>query len=658
MRNICRKYFAAAIAVAMSLGTASVLAQDPVSIAETSSASFTPGYSWLQIIAFVNVPLADADIAVYNNRGNLLFQQDAATNDQGVFPAHIKNLPRNFRVTVTFDGSAQQNPTLGSLGRFTLSAEARDFDPRYGVVYVDPVTTMADLVKDRLPAHDLRIAQKLVRCFLVLPRNADLGDALRQGPHYQSPYFRESEFVMQANQSGGMEPFMNSLVREMLTPPFHTHSFAAAPVASAIGPVAKFIGKHLASAVFHFAAGEGFGWVMAQAGLVTPGATYEQIEQLQNSLADLQSSVDNLNRQLDALTREVRAKLTETQYQQIVVPALALASNVNAVERNLSFFALGCPPLVEESSDSKNQSFDEYCVEQKATIKAQLNDVRIDDAFGTLAAYLLDKKTIGFKGMIHLYSQSLGEALPFFRPADSTKMQNMFDYWTSAQTQAANLHVERLHLIGAQKNPGGRADLINYLGDPEKNPPTRGIFQNTLEAEGKLMFPALPAGTVIETNNHMMWLTAYPEWTTLPGCRPTFLPPGLVPKGATQYRIADAYWSQIPHWRSPTLEEAKALIKGWTGASPNAWLTNQTQAVAPDAPVSKGFANLVALNGNGCTDHPAIWTRYAQTLPIRPAQAMDLRNGATLEPHRLAWEWPFVTRQLEPGEQYYWYSGQ
>jgi hypothetical protein len=87
-------------------------------------------------------------------------------------------------------------------------------------------------------------------------------------------------------------------------------------------------------------------------------------------------------------------------------------------------------------------------------------------------------------------------------------------------------------------------------------------------------------------------------------------------------------------------------------------LTKQTQAVAPDAPVSRGFANLVALNGNGCTADPAIWTRDAQFNPGRPAHAMDLRNGATLEPNRLAWEWPFVTRQLAAGEQYYWYSNQ
>ncbi len=641
-----------AVALAVSAGTANVLAQD------SSSTATIPGYSWLRISAFVNVPLAGADVAVYDSSGNRIFEREDATNDQGVFPAQIKNLPRNFRVVVTFDGGAQQDPTLGSLGQFTLSAEERDFDPVYGVVYVDPVTTMADLVMDRLPVHNLRIARALIRRYLVLPQNADLGSALRQGQHYQSPYFSESAFVTQAGQKGGMEPFLNFLVREMLTPPFRTHSFASAPAAAAAGPVAIFIGKHLASAAFHFAAGEGFGWVMAQAGLVTPGATPEQIEQLQKSLADLQSSVDNLSRQLDALTSEVRAKLTETQYQQVVVPALALASNVNAVERNLSYFAQGCPPLVADASADRTHTFDKYCKEQKETIKTQLNDVRIDDAFGTLAIYLLDKQAIGFKGMIHLYSQSLGEALPFFRPADSTRMQNMFDYWISAQTQAANLHVERLHLIGAQKNPGGRADLINYLGDPEKKPPTQGIFQNTLAAEAKLMFPPLPAGTVIQTNSRMMWLTAYPELTTFPGCRPKQNTPGLVPKGATTYRVFDVYWNQIPHWRSPTPEEAKALIRGWTGTSPNAWLTKQTEAVAPDAPVSRGFANLIALNGNGCTADPAIWTRDAQYNPSRPAHAMDLRNGATLEPKGLIWEWPFVTRQLSAGEQYYWYSNQ
>ena len=653
-----RKWIVAVVTLTLSAIAAASSAQKSTAANDSSSSAFTPGYSWLQISAFTRVPLAGADIAVYDSSGNRLFHQDDATNEQGVFPAHIKNLPRNFRVTVTLDGDESADPDMGAMGRFTLSADVRDFVPAFGVVYVDPATTLVSQLLGRKTQLSLHQARAIVRRYLVLPQNADLGDALRQGQQYQSPYFLESAFVTQARRKGGMEPFLNFLVREMLTPPFRTHSFAPAPTAAPLIPIAKFVGKHLASAAFHFAAGEGFGWVMAQAGLVTPGATPEQIEQLQNSLADLQSSVDNLSRQLDALTAEVRAKLTETQYQQIVVPALALASNVNAVERNLSYFAQGCPPLVEDASADRTHAFDEYCEEQKATIKAQLNDVRIDDAFGTLAIYLLDKKAIGFKGMIHLYSQSLGEALPFFRPADSTRMEGMFGYWTSAQTQAANLHIERLHLIGAQKNPGGRADLIDYLGDPEKKPPTQGIFQNALESEGKLMFPPLKAGTVIETKNQMMWLTAYPEWTSLPQCQPKHQTPSLVPKGATTYRIFDAYWNQIPHWRSPTLEEAKALIKGWTGTSPNAWLTKQTQAIAPDAPVSRGFTNLVALNGNGCTAHPAIWTRDAQYNPSRPAQAMDLRTGAILEPNRNAWEWPFVTRQLAAGEQYYWYSNQ
>jgi hypothetical protein len=627
------------------------LAQRSTAANDSSSSAVTPGYSWLQISAFTSVPLAGADIAVYDSYGNALFRQDDATNEQGVFPAHIKNLPRDFRVTVTLDGDESADPDMGAMGRFTLSADVRDFDPAYGVVYVDPATTLVSQLLGREPRLSLHQARTIVRRYLVLPRNADLGSALRQGQHYQSPYFLESAFVTQARQKGGMEPFLNCLMKEMLSPPYRVHAFTA-PTAAAAGPVAIFIGKHLASAAFHFAAGEGFGWAMAQAGLVTPGATPEQIEQLQKSLADLQSSVDNLNRQLDALTAEVRAKLTETQYQQIVVPALALASNVNAVERNLSFFAQGCPPLVEEASADSTHIFGKYCKEQKETIRTQLNDVRIDDAFGTLSIYLLDKKAIGFKGMIHLYSQSLGEALPFFRPADSTRMQDMFDYWISVQTQAANLHVERLHLIGAQKNPGGRADLIHYLGDPEKKPPTLGIFQNTLAAEGKLMFPAVPGGTVIDTRSRRMWLTAYPKNTSLPNCRFTHLPIGI-PPGASYF--VGSWTHNGLYWHTPTSDEAKELIKGWTGTSPNAWLTKETQAVAPGLPESRGFANLIALNGNGCTESPSIFIKNPGNFNLR---LMDLRSGAIRDHKRTEWDWLFMTRPLNAEEQYYWYSNQ
>ncbi|MBV9034072.1 MAG: hypothetical protein JO182_06225, partial [Acidobacteriaceae bacterium] len=66
----------------------------------------------------------------------------------------------------------------------------------------------------------------------------------------------------------------------------------------------------------------------------------------------------------------------------------------------------------------------------------KLNDVTIQQAYVTMEGYVGDNPTIGFKGMLHLYSLWLAQSKAFFRPADSTDMQNLYDYWDAALTQA------------------------------------------------------------------------------------------------------------------------------------------------------------------------------------------------------------------------------
>ena len=371
--------------------------------------------------------------------------------------------------------------------------------------------------------------------------------------------------------------------------------------------------------------------------------------------------MDDLSSQLQALTREVRSKLTETQLALINVQALPLATRINKAEGRLSLFAEGCPPLIEPSS---NPPFDQWCSEEKVDLRQRL--VELDDSFEILSTYLLDRNDVGFHGIIHLYSQSLAESVTFFRPADSTKIQSMLDYWNSVEVQAANMQVELLHLKGAQNSPGGILVLHDFLGDATAKPPTSGRFQNTIAAEKKLLFPAVPVDSVIDTRSRNVWLVDYPAQLNSFHCfedlerSPIFQPVYLL-------------YSQFK-WRTPTLEEAKGLIATWTGSSPNQWLIDNTRAVAPETPRSRGFLNII---NNSCTGThwPSIWTRDAtgKTIVFRGDKytiyyLLNLRDGSVPTPDLSGGvlinhpydgdfaNWNFVLRGLEPGEQYYWYT--
>ena len=623
-------------------------APPPPPMAAMSPAPAGQRHTWLRISAFATAPLANADIDVYDLKGKKIFERRNATNDMGVYPARIDHFPMDFRVTVTGDGPQMQDADLRAVGKLTLTADVRNFDTTHGVVYVNPVTTLVSRVMDRLPGHDLAAAQAKVRRLLVLPPDASLGAAMRQGPYYQSPYFSETRFFQQARQRGDFARFEDELSREAISDRARTDSFYSTrtPISSAAG----YVADKLAGGAIEWGLGQGIGWGLQSSGLATQGATKADILALQNSLADLQSSVDGLSRQMEALTRIVLGKLTQTQYLQIVVPAVALSAQVNGIEEDLAFFVEGCPPLPEAADGGRTQ-FADYCREQKATLRSQLQEVSINSSFETLAAYMLDNKTIAFKGMLHLYSQYLGELQPFFRPADSTKMKNMLDYWYSVQVQSANLKVELMHLIGAQNNSGGVAQLKAFLGDPPKS----GSMQDALSGEKKLTFPSVPVNTVIATSDRTMWAVNYPvDLTPDDGCQRKRFPEG----GVEYYPIGSVprpsvEFNGFSGWESPSLAQAQAMSKGWTGPNINEWMVKNSRALAPEIPASAGFPNVLVRDGNGCVPTAIVWL-------IEPGFTLfDLGGGAVHKVKSMpSAGWIFLARKLKPSEQYYWYPEQ
>jgi hypothetical protein len=612
--------------------------------------------AWLRISAFTDIPVAGGSVAVYDREGNLLFEQDHATNDRGVFPMPDRTPPRDFRVTVTWNSSQEKQP----IGVLTLSADVRNFHPAHEVVYLDPVTTIVSRLLDRDPELSLEQAQNRVRQFLDLPPRSSLGAALRDDADYSSPYFSETGFVTQASQDGGFDQFVDDLVINILYQPNATHLFASeAKLSTAAGTALNPVAAALAKSALSW----GIGWVMQSAGLSTPGVTPQDIQNIQEQLDDLQSSVDDLRSQLQGLEKEVLARLTQTQYNQIVVPAIRLATEVNGVESDLSFFAQACPPLPGTAAESSAPALSDFCSNQKATITGELNDLSINQSFGTISAWLLDNQPAGFRGMLHLFSQALGETVYFFRPADSTKMQNMFNYWDAVQTQAANLKVELLHLNGAQDNPGGIAQLTGFLGNPNADPATKGTFQDTRDRELQLIFPPVPIGTVINVKDRRMWATGYPKPADSTSCLPG------PPRGNGVFAVPvtePVNWNGISDWRSPSVSEAQTPMAGG-GSNPISWLIDQTKAVAPDYPLSPGLPN-VATAKQWCSGGPEAWTQTPTgktfSLPgYQPGAIYFLfrvDTGAILTPGIIGaagyhFNWEYLVRELAQGEQYYWY---
>ena len=626
--------------------------------------------AWLRIMAFSDAPVVGADVRVSINgseESEELADMRGTTNDQGVVPLAVRSRrllhPGKvtlYRVTVS-GGTTSGNPFVGD-----LSADVDVADTAHHIVAVNPVTTLVSLLLDEQSDLTLKDAQARVREFLGLLPDYDLGMALREGSDYESPYYSPVEFSTEAQAAGGLDVFEAELLQEMRTPSA-VHSFAENSAKSAFA--AAFIAKNLASGALSWAGGQGAGWVIQASGLPIPGGSGD-IAALQQGLANLQSSVDALRAQVAELNRLLLSESTRNLYNQIVVPALALAAQVNGVESDLTYFALQCPPFPAGSTPPPP---DPFCTNQKVSITTQLNDLIIQQAYVTEIVYVQDNPTTDFRGMLHLYSYWLAQTRRFFRAADSTKMQNLYNYWDAVLTQAANLKVELLHQNGAQNNPGGQKQLTDFLGNPNLTPPTTGTFQANQATNLKLKWPAVPDGAVVTTNDHTMWALLPLSFgaQNIPGCNRNYnyKPAANCNASTARAPLSSCQDSQDPDqrfilsfygfrdWRgTPTQQQWQTALEGFP--TPPNWMQTliaQTKADAPESPTSAGFFNILA-----CTDGEQGWTNTpaGSFLPNSYFQILVQSDRYIIQQALAsgARGYNFAVRTLKTGEQYFWYQ--
>jgi len=247
-------------------------------------------------------------------------------------------------------------------------------------------------------------------------------------------------------------------------------------------------------------------------------------------------------------------------------------------------------------------------------------------------------------------------------------MQVLYDYWDAALTQAANLKLELLHENGAQNNAGGRQQLIDFMGNPDLTPPTTGAFQANQAANMKLMFPAVPVGTVVATQDHTMWSLV--PWTTTAngnsypsaGCTPV-VGPFYVPYANTQGYAGFSNWytttaafGNSQHGTTPSLDQWQAALKLApplsSGTNWQDWLVAQTKTTADESPASDGFYNIV----QNC-HYSAVWTfTYTSINPYHWDVVVLDKNTYTNQSSSSQSNYTWPTRPLATTEQYFWYN--
>ena len=615
-------------------------------------------------MAFAHAPVVGADVRItLGSHGPVLVDATAATNDAGVFPAPVYRVlilgkERSF-VRISISGGTINGHSFPG----HLTADLALTDPARQILVVNPVTTLVSRLLDKRPDLELDQAKALVRRFLKLPVNYNLGLALRQGPHYVSPFFSPVAFMAEAREAGGLDAFEHLLLQELLQElsSGSTHPFRPPQLLGSTGSNFLSVLKgSLYAGLLDVAGSEGVGnlagWALSYTGLATPGASSDDIAALQQSLQDLQSSIANLSSQIVQLTQLVQATATQTLYNIITTQAQTLANQVNDEENRLMYLTQDCPPQPAGSTTPPPEP-GSFCATEPQAILNALSNQPIYSAYTNVQGYVQDNGTLGTEGMLHLYSLWLGETERFFGPADSTKLQNLYDYWDGVLTSAADLKVELLHQEKEQQSGG--ATLIALMGNPDATPPSTGTFQFNEAANLKLAqtYPAVPGGNVINIKDRTLWSVSFPQVSYYQGtCG--WIPYGPYGYAFTPYPLSYQNYGHPFGLRSPSAAEMQSVIDGWSGSSPLDWL------------IAHGFTGLASTKGCGYGE--VFWT---ESLTGQSYKLMDLATGnfagsqppydtncypfgsqGCNDPNMGHFHWDMGMRSLAAGEQYYWYQ--
>ena len=376
-----------------------------------------------------------------------------------------------------------------------------------------------------------------------------------------------------------------------------------------------------------------------------------------------------MSSQIAALSQQVVSNATYTQFITVSADATTpWATDIQKLQGKVSQYASSCPPLAADTPPPTNP--DPSCSSLYSDLADQGGELQQeydDNWYEQVQALVQDNSGGATKGIIHLYSLFLGQSKPFFRPADSTTMQNLYDYWDSILTAGANVRMEYFHVQNYQNpnSPAGIQTITGFIGDPGQppnctattsNPTIIGAFQCNETANLQLMFPAVPESTVIDTRARLMWATGYPM--IIPdglGCPSQYNPPFNFPGYGWELTPSNGMsFAGFSGWKSPTLPAMQALINGWSG-TPMSWLIDQSNAVTPDMPTSDGFFDVTA-----CPEGANVWTTTTQGSGASITYAVvSMRNGGVTYVRtypNAGLNWQMIQRPLAQGEQYYWYQ--
>ncbi len=553
------------------------------------------------------------------------------TNANGVALVSVRRVPRRFTVIVQ-GGRAAGRRLPGSLR--SLIESGADV----GVVDVNPLTALVTDVRRERPRLGFGQASRAVKRYFGVPWWADLGQNLRDGPHW----FSAPAYLRSAARYGSIDRLNRTVARRILRGGSHLPRAAyqsavermSRPVEAmvtstgsrelkAAGQRVREVFKNLLSTAVE----------IGKQGLVG-GALGGLLELAKSGGIDLagKSEIDGVREQLDALA----AQITQLQGQVSKLDQ-HLANNHASVLIHHSDAVIGDIKTATEQFEALAKAGG--TADQRRNLADAITKYIGDNllsAPATLDLHLNPEVALG-DNAIKATSRALAASSRFFDARQSDEVRAVYDYFATYQTQLAVLLTNYWNAHPGTFSVDYKTNAIGKLET------------SVTETQQKSLKPTVPAGAFFDTRTPQFMWAMYNHTVT-----------GLDLMDRGWQTSKSIVVGNFRNFQLPSSHDLRKLVDGASG-DPRAWLQAQVgvnlshQLLWVSDPFrrgsQKGRCRLQITIFDLLTAKLVDWRFHAASGFV----GCDLNNAGTRETLRSTYYGGMLAlRYLAPGESYWW----
>jgi hypothetical protein len=496
------------------------------------------------------------------------------TNPSGVAMLEFRRLPRDFTVVVS-GGRAN-----GRRIRGFVSVQVHGYTrgrPRGGVrtgdiVYVNPVTTLIDAWRRVDPRVSTSRAKTRIYRALGIPQWADHAD-LRANNQWLDGRVLLDHVRVRGSLDRVTGDLLVTIRRGGRTIRFRApRGRTGATTASAdwwtnsdVGQLVAGGFDALGSSMFEAIASGGAGWILSQF-LEAVG-----LNKFKDFLFPTQYMIQQLgaiSKQLTVVQGLVEANIQATaqsRYSELAADAAPIVADIKGLMDRVHWLA---------AMEPTDTTMPGYNTDTIADIKQLMINKR--NAVADLHAILVPPAP-GAYGILQSASAYMGSRKPFFTPKSSAVVQGVFDYYQLAQLQ---LGILLTNYYSTQPTAYSPATIQETVIDK---------LTSNIAEQRQLVKPPVPDGHFLDLRTDdtkpTMLLWGPSRWVN-----------GRALERTCEYEyqlkfFPTKFCDPLPDTPDPaagfaTEDQLKALLDGWTGDTPLAWLQDKTGFPITSAPAS------------------------------------------------------------------------